>query len=425
MNELLRVSQPYIDTYLDISKADIILEKNSLDYDGTVKEPKILSITYKGKILIEGKDYVIGGETSGTNLGEHFLKIYGILDYGGVLVKKWYIKNKGSILVAKKITLGQIGVEKTYTVSKVGDGNLIINNINNEIAISTYDKDTSTIKIIAVENGETSISITLEESEKYTGDEIEIVIKVNTNFSPILADNDPALISIAAQEGTASTLWEIGDKTAQIHIDTFGSVGALDICAFIIGFDHNSENEGIGITFQIGKSTNNEDIAICDTNYSTSTKINGYSLSFGNSLSWENSAIRQDICSLFFSALPLGWQEIIIPTKKTWYYVQSSGFFRYNVYTTSGYDKIFLLSCKEIGLAASVSSDDVEYQYYINGNSIIKYNHLTNRSCVWYLRELGSSGSSYYWSAVSTRGAKYASRSSGISYGFAPAFRVG
>lgn len=451
MNELLRVSQPYIDTYLDISDANVILEEETFIYDGTEKEVKILSVIYKGKLLVEEKDYVVDGRYA-LNTGKYVLKIYGISNYGGVIKKNWYIKKKGSVNIQKGIGIAEIGITKTFTLSKIGDGNITINNNSNDkIAIPSYNKDTNIISIISIAEGETTFDIILNEGKEYTGDTIEISVLVSP-YKPILADNDPRMISSAAQEKVASTLWAVGDKTAKIHISSFSNIEAIDTYAFIIQFDYYALRNSIpGILFQFGKTDDNYDIAFCDEYYNTNNTNSIFNFNYSDSEigfdspfyyeadetrpGWFFSKIRRDLCPLFYSALPIEWQNIINTTK---HYSSVCEAHSSRASLQLIVDLIFLLSLTEITGSSdpNVSTSQSRYyytqcQYYKNGNSKIKYKNTSiNEPCNWwtstYYYNYFYSNQAYY-AAINSDGeeAKYYTQYKNTSLGFAPVFRVG
>ena len=103
-------------------------------------------------------------------------------------------------------------------------------------------------------------------------------------LSPVLNENSWEQISEASSKGQGQNYWSVGD-CKKVHVE--GIIGVdpsgyfngselninQDLYVFIIGFDHNSQIEGPGITFQCFKrEENNEvnvlyDVALIDDYY--------------------------------------------------------------------------------------------------------------------------------------------------------------
>ena len=238
-------------------------------------------------------------------------------------------------------------------------------------------------------------------------------------YDSVLANNTPAQIQAAARAGVASTLWSVGDITSVI---TFGyySVGSLDLngisaSAYIIGFDHNSTYEGTGIHFQFGKISG-VDIAF----YSASMNASGT-----NSGGWDNCALKSNLTN-FYNALPAEWQAVIADCDKYTDNTGNSSTSAADVTKTTG--KIWLLSEYEVFAATSYANNNeaakqAQYQYYVNGNSPIKYRHnATTTATAWWLRSPDRSNGTNFVYSRSNGSSR--SNSASTAYGFAPAFKV-
>lgn len=137
--------------------------------------------------------------------------------------------------------------------------------------------------------------------------------------STTLADNSPAVIRQVASLGLGANFWSVGDK---VGIQVNGTVGAVSLngvyYAYIIGFNHNKNIEGLGIDFQFGKTADGTSIAFVDEYYNDATpSVVAVDTAFkmnttkSNAGGWESSYMRNTICPAFFAALPTEWQAVI------------------------------------------------------------------------------------------------------------------
>ena len=130
-----------------------------------------------------------------------------------------------------------------------------------------------------------------------------------SKVSSVLNDNDWNTISTVSNAGDGANYWSIGDKK-NVHVS--GVVGSLDIDntfqVFIIGFDHNKDLEGSGITFQGFKNyrevndDQTDDVCICDEYYNktsgSSIAENVFSINHGVKSrigGWKKCDLRFDI----------------------------------------------------------------------------------------------------------------------------------
>jgi len=118
-------------------------------------------------------------------------------------------------------------------------------------------------------------------------------------------------ISAMSAEGTAENYFAVGD-TKTIHVE--GTVGTLDVNddykAFIIGFDHNKEMEGEGITFGTFKNAAGRDMCLVDSKYSDwGTKGNYFSMNHWTGYNyggWAGCELRYDVLGST-DVMPLGY----------------------------------------------------------------------------------------------------------------------
>lgn len=400
---------------IDISSATVTLVSNSFVYDGSVKTQAVQSVVLNGQTLVEGTDYIVTNYFK-INAGTYTLAVRGIGNYEGVTTADWNIaKAQGSISVSPSSLAIIVNNSDTSTITYTGDGEITLSNSNTTAVTATRSGDTITVTANA--EGSATITVTLTAGQNYTGGSATISATVSS-INPTLSDNTPEQIQSAAHAGIASTLWSVGDKTANISIESFSDISATtNIAAFIIGFDHNSSKEGTNrIHFQFGK------IGTIDVAF-RSLAMNS---SNTNSDGWNGSNMRTTHCHAFSTALPSAWQSVIASTTK---YTDNTG----NASTTSSAitstsDNIFLLSEYEVfGTRTYANSyeqnSQAQYQYYINGNSKVKYQHnATSTASNWWLRSPceGYSNSFCYVKNDGSAGGTGAS----WGFGFAPGFSI-
>ena len=195
---------------------------------------------------------------------------------------------------------------------------------------------------------------------------------------------------------------------------------------YIIGFNHNSEKEGNGITFQGFKATDNgTDVCLVDSNYGNN-QSSGTWFNMNNSTSsaggWEASLMRKNIMPLIKAAFPADLKAVI--KQSTIFTAPSNG----NVALTATQDEVFLLAEYEVfGTHSYASTQEPnylkQYAYYAAGTSKVKYTHnATSTAAYWRERSPRSDGSGHFC-YVNTYGSASAGGVS-ISYGVSPAFKV-
>jgi len=409
-----------------ISSATVVLAASNFVYDGTTKTQGVSSVTVNGVVLVEGTDYTIRNNSQ-IDAGDYTLYLDGQGNYKGVKAVSWHIyQTQGSITVNSDVlaiasTAGSTG---SITFTKVGDGAVTASSSDNSIATASISG--TTVTVTAVSTGIATITVILSPGTDYAGASNTFEVAC---VSSVLAENTPKAVQIVATENKGSNFWSIGSITAPISIGAVGNMPATSACAFIIGFNHNSSKEGTGIHFQFGKTTAGVDIAFVDSGYSSS-KTSGTWFNMNNSDTnsggWNSSIIRSTICLTFLSALPINWQNVIASTDK--YTDNTGGGSSNNVTQTATIDKIWLLSEYEVfgakSYAASTeSSAQVQYDYYKNGNSKIKYRHnATTTACAWWLRSPNYNASGNFCGVKTSGNAN--SYSASASIGFAPGFRV-
>ena len=250
--------------------------------------------------------------------------------------------------------------------------------------------------------------------------------------SPTLNDNTPADIQAAARAGLAPSLWSVGDRI-KIVID--GTVGTRTFSDFsfypyIIGFNHNSAVEGMNtIHFQFAFSalTSGANVAMVDSSYgntaSTGFIMNATATNAGG---WAASYMRNTVCPSLFAAMPSAWQDVIAPCTK--YTDNTGGNPLVPQSVTATADKIWLASQYELrGATGYINTAEgeaqTEYEYFANGNSVIKHAHNATTTAVnWWTRSPRDGNNNGFRRVTDAGGTGGAAANT--SQGFAPCFMI-
>lgn len=244
-----------------------------------------------------------------------------------------------------------------------------------------------------------------------------------------LNDTSWATIKQVSDAGAGANFWAIGDcKEITMNGKVSDGLTLTNYSAwvFIIGFNHNAEREGNGITFQGFKSTKNgTPVCLTDSGYNNS-KTSGTWFNMNNSKTnsggWEACLMRKNIMPLIKAALPTDLQAVIKPS--TIFTTQGNG----NGACTATEDEVFLLAEYEVfGRRTYASTQEPnylkQYSYYSAGNSKVKYRHnATGTVARWWERSPFSDGSNYFC-AVNTGGSAHY-YGADISTGASPAFKI-
>ena len=293
------------------------------------------------------------------------------------------------------------------------------------------------------------------------------------SVDPVLDNNSWDIISKVSEAKQGENYWAVGD-TKQIVLD--GLVGTLQLdnyetYVYIIGFNHNEEIEGPGITFGTFKTalSGGTDICLIDSYYNSDESYNGtkyfqmnhrnsgqYGSNYGG---WAACDMRYDIlgstdkapsgygsdkttsatgndpsskcatspvANTLMAALPSDLRAVMKPM--TIYTDNKGNRSNTSANVTTSVDYLPLLAEFEIfgtrRWANQYEQDhQAQYQYYKNGNSKVKYEHSsTGSTAIWWERS-PIYNYAYTFCSVNPNGnasSNYASRSCGL----APAFRV-
>ena len=261
--------------------------------------------------------------------------------------------------------------------------------------------------------------------------EINVPATVDITLTTIQELNDTswATIKQVSDGGAGANFWAIGDcKQIKMNGKVSDGLTLTNYYAwvYIIGFNHNAEREGNGITFQGFKATKNgTSVCLTDSGYNEN-KTSGTWFNMNNAETndggWETCLMRKNIMPLIKAAFPSDLKAVIKPS--TIFTTQG----RRDGACTATTDEVFLLAEYEIfGSNLNASSQEPaylkQYAYYSAGNSKVKYRHnATGTAARWWERSPMSHSPSSFC-IVYTDGSAHAYNAY-YSYGASPAFKV-
>lgn len=246
--------------------------------------------------------------------------------------------------------------------------------------------------------------------------------------------------------------WKVGDtKTITLN----GTVGTVELnnyqCkVYILGFDHNADKEGQGISFGMSESIDatRKQLCLVDGSYDTATSsATAFTMSTSNTNSggWKNCHMRKTILGstdvangdatsaaitnpasgTLMAALPSDLRAVLKPITK---YTNNVGQSSAASAITPTVDYLPLLSEYEVFKTTTYANTNeatyqAQYQYYANGKSKVKYQHnAVSNTARWWLRSPFAGGSASFCT-VGADGTISGSLAY-LSYGVASAFLV-
>lgn len=250
----------------------------------------------------------------------------------------------------------------------------------------------------------------------------------------VLNDNEWAMIKQVADASQGANYWSIGDRKSVVLNGSVGygssarTFSNQEYWVYIIGFDHNSAKEGIGIAFQGFKTaqTGGIDIAVTAPNYGSLSNGMVMNATNTNSGGWVGSAAHKTIMPQWKACFPSDLQAVI---RSTTLYTDDVG----NASTAassvkaSANEVYYLAEYEVFGSNHSANTNEpaqqVQYAYYAAGNSKVKYrSDSTTAHAYWWLRSIAR-GSRLLFCVVNTVGGVYTEHAD-YSYGSAPCFKV-
>ena len=258
------------------------------------------------------------------------------------------------------------------------------------------------------------------------------------------------IAQVSANKSWDAMGWKVGDtKTITLN----GTVGTVALnnyqCkAYILGFDHNAEKEGQGISFGMLEGLDGKQLCLVDGSYNTATSsATAFTMNTSdtNSGGWKNCHMRKTILGstdvangdatsaaitnpasgTLMAALPSDLRAVLKPITK---YTNNVGQSSAASAITPTVDYLPLLSEYEVFKTTTRANTNeatyqAQYQYYANGKSKVKYRHNSvSNTANWWLRSPYASTSGNFC-IVNTDGAINSNRAS-TSRGVAPAFLV-
>ena len=330
-----------------------------------------------------------------------------------------------STILGNPITLGGGGLE---LVANVADGATVTATLGSKTVTGVSVGGQVRLKI--PQEGKWTVSAT-SGSQVSIPQIISVPATIDITLTTIQELNDTswATIKQVSDDGAGANFWAIGD-CKQITMNGKVSDGLTlsnySAWVYIIGFNHNAEREGNGITFQGFKATNNgTSVCLTDSGYNNN-KTSGTWFNMNNtntnSGGWKDSLMRKNVMPLIKAAFPADLKAVIKPS--TIFTTQRTG----NGACTATEDDVFLLAEYEVfGTRTYASSQEPnylkQYSYYSAGNSKVKYQHNTiSRTAYWWERSPYSGASGTFCGVTSGGSANYVEAN--ISNGVSPAFKI-
>ena len=219
-------------------------------------------------------------------------------------------------------------------------------------------------------------------------------------ISQVLDESSWSAIKLVSSLGVGESLWAVGDcKQITMNGKVSDGLTLINYTAwvYIIGFNHNAEQEGNGIAFQGFKATKNgTPVCLTDSDYSSS-KTSGIWFNMNNERNnaggWQASLMRKNVMPLIKSAFPADLKAVI--KTSTIFTAPDTG----DIELTATEDDVFLLAEYEVFGSRTYASEQEpnylkQYSYYSSGNSKVKYKHNnTSDAATWWGRSPNSDDS--------------------------------
>ena len=283
------------------------------------------------------------------------------------------------------------------------------------------------------------------DSEKSTGVEVTKGASQKTLEESTWAE----IAQVSANKSWDAMGWQVGDsKTITLN----GTVGTLALnnyqCkVYIIGFDHNAEKEGQGISFGLLEGIDGKQLCLVDQYYGTKTsELMAFSMNTTatNAGGWKASKMRKTIlgstdvengdatpatianpaANTLMAALPADLRAVLKPITK---YTNNVGESSAASAVSPTIDYLPIMAEFEVrGVQTHAHSKEklyqAQYEYYKSGKSKIKLKQNDVSSAAeWWLRSPYNGTS--YWCSVGLDGASSYAGAAG-SIGVAPVFLV-
>ena len=286
------------------------------------------------------------------------------------------------------------------------------------------------------------------DSEKSAG------VEVTKSASPKTLEESTwaEIAQVSANKSWDAMGWQVGDsKTITLN----GTVGTLALdnyqCkVYIIGFDHNADKEGQGISFGLLEGVDGKQLCLVDQYYkSGSSEVMAFSMNTTqtNAGGWKAAKMRNTIlgstdvengdatpntianpaANTLMAALPADLRAVMKPITK---YTDNVGNSSDASSVTPTIDYLPLMAEYEVrGAQTNANNNEIRYQeqyeYYKSGKSTIRYQHNNvDSAAIWWLRSPKSSHSTHFCDVLMNQNGMVFGAHATISYGVAPVFLV-
>lgn len=260
------------------------------------------------------------------------------------------------------------------------------------------------------------------------------------------------IAQVSANKSWDAMGWKVGDsKTITLN----GTVGTLALdnyqCkVYIIGFDHNAEKEGQGISFGLLEGIDGTQYCLVDEyNGATTSELMAFSMNMTgtNAGGWKAAKMRKTIlgstdvengdatpttianpaANTLMAALPADLRAVLKPITK---YTNNVGNSEEASAISPSIDYLPLMAEFEVfGVQTNTNPNEktyqVQYEYYKSGNSTIKHSPFNfKRAAQWWLRSPNSGNSDFFISIRRDGTVSTYEDHADYSFGVAPAFLV-
>lgn len=351
-------------------------------------------------------------------------------------------------VTANGTTVSWDAVEYATSYDVYADDTVLLGNVTSQQSVdlttlsgwADLTDGNHTIQIVAKADG-------YQDSEKSAG------VEVTKSASPKTLEESTwaEIAQVSANKQWNAMGWKVGDsKTITLN----GTVGTLALdnyqCkVYIIGFDHNAENEGQGISFGMLEGVDGKQLCLVDKYYDSLTSdVMGFSMNLlqTNAGGWKAAKMRKTIlgstdvengdatpdtianpaANTLMAALPADLRAVLKPITK---YTDNVGNFSEDASGVSPtIDYLPLMAEFELFETDEYTNSNekthqAQYEYYKSGKSKIKYQQNNVASAAkWWLRS-PALGFDDAFCLVDADGTAYRNVSS-REYGVAPVFLV-